>query len=505
MRRRTVLRGAVGTFAIPELAGTTVADERDDPFEPLGSVDIGGAKEAAVHHGGTVAYVATGDGFVSVDVSDPSRPRILAERREVDTGDGSLGGVWDLWPWEDRLVVAGPATHGSSGASGFALFDIGDPADPRQVAFHATGFHIHNTYFADGTVYLTGTGLDPEPLVMVDVAGDTPREVGRWALTDHEPAWADVPRPFRSLHDISVRDGIAYLLYWDAGTWLVDVSDPTAVEVLSVVGGYTPEELGELEGRRRQVESLIPPGNHHYGEVGDDGNLLVVGVEAWAFDLDDGTMGGPGGIHLYDVTEKADPERLATIDAPASFDQTPRGWFTTPHNADLVGDRLYTAWYFGGVKVHDVSDPGKPVELAWWREPREATFWTAQSAVPGEAFVAASTGDIGAELGVDSELHGTRSALYVFPDRAGEQADPPDLTVPPAQPPGDDGRTENGTTDGERTGGNENGGTAPEGDDGTEVDGSTADDDGAGFGFVPGLLGLGGVGYLLARRRDGEE
>lgn len=501
MRRRTVLRGAAGTLALSGLVGTTAASEGAGPFEPLASVDIRGAKDATVHHGGTVAYVAAGDGFVSVDISEPSRPQVLAECRDIEAGDGPLRRAWDVWPWDDRLVVAGPATHGATDARGFALFDISDPADPQQVAFHATGFHIHNVHFTDGTVYLTGTGLDPEPLVIVDVSGDTPQEVGRWALTAHNPAWGDVSRLFRTLHDVYVQDGVAYLLYWDAGTWLVDVSDPDAVAVLSVAGGYTPEELAALEGTRRQVESLIPPGNHHYGQVGDDGELLVVGVEAWAFDLDGETVGGPGSVRLYDVAEKTAPEHLATIDAPASFDQTRRGWFTTPHNVDVVDDRLYTSWYFGGVKVHDVSDPGNPVELAWWRDPGEASFWTARSAVPGETFVAASTGDIGAELGVDSDLHGTQSALYTFPDRTGEQANPPDMTTPPAQPPAD-GR---GTDDDEQSDDGETEDRNSASNTPAETNGTAADDDGAGFGLGPGILGLGGVGYLLARRLEREE
>ena len=65
MRRRTLLRGAVGALALPGLAGRAAASEHDS-FEPLASVDIDGAKEAAVHHGGTVAYVATGDGFIKI-------------------------------------------------------------------------------------------------------------------------------------------------------------------------------------------------------------------------------------------------------------------------------------------------------------------------------------------------------------------------------------------------------------------------------------------------------
>ena len=86
---------------------------------------------------------------------------------------------------------------------------------------------------------------------------------------------------------------------------------------------------------------------------------------------------------------------------------------------------LYTSWYQGGVKRHDVSDPTIPVEESWWLSPREASFWTAQ-ALPADgsqdsAFVASSRG-----------VADVPGRLYVFPDRPGEQADPPSLGTPAA-------------------------------------------------------------------------
>ncbi|MFB6227235.1 MAG: hypothetical protein ABEH88_01405 [Halobacteriales archaeon] len=66
------------------------------------------------------------------------------------------------------------------------------------------------------------------------------------------------------------------------------------------------------------------------------------------------------------------------------------GLWTTAHNFEIHGDRLYSSWYRAGVKIHDISDPGSPELLAWWLRPRETSFWTAQVGVPGEFFIASS-------------------------------------------------------------------------------------------------------------------
>jgi len=502
-----------------------------DSYEPLGSVDVPGARDAAV--AGDVAYVAASDGFAVVDVADPQEPAILAERREIETDTSQqLLGIWDVWPWADRLVVAGPAQFSPTRPTGVALFDVSDPATPEQVAFHPTDDYIHNLHVADGVVYLTGRD-DGMSVVMVDIGDDDPAEVGRWSPLDTDERWADVEPPLRLLHDVYVQDGMAYLPYWDAGTWLVDVSDPTAPVARGRVADYTFAELAAVPPEQANLVARTPRGAHHYAQVDETGSMLAVGRETWAVDDDRGVVGeagrrvgGASGIDLYDVSDPTAPEHRASIDPPESVDQRIDRWFTTAHNFDIQGERLYSSWYFGGVAVYDVSDPASPVELARWRQPREASFWTAQAVEAsvqaseggtqgetGDAFVASSA-DLSTVFGGLSE---TREALYLFPDRAGSQADPPSLTdwpedlfgSEPDHPPvdwagasvsrvvdvgGQDGNQSNGT-DTDSGAGDPNGTNTSEADD-TETD--DADGDGPGMGLAAALAGLGG--YLLARR-----
>ena len=493
MRRRNVLRAGFTTLTLLLSPVTTAAtqpavtDQTEKgpagPYEPLGRVDIEGARDVVVHHDGTVASVAAGNGFVSVDIEDPANPTVIAERRDIDTpGDNPFREVWDLWADGDRLVVAGPATAKFGIARGFALFDISDPADPVQITFHETDFDIHNVYFTDGTVYLTGSRIQPEPLVIVDISDDDPVERARWSPPDYDESWADVEPFLYPLHDVTVQDGVAYLSYWNAGTWLLDVSEPSDPRVVSTVEGYGPQELQELGTRDQVLATLSPPGNHHYATVNDDGTVLGIGIESWTVDLDGDTVGGPGSVELYDVSDESNPALLAEIEPPESFDQTVEGWFTTAHNFDIVGDRLYTAWYFGGVQIHDISDPANPELLAWWRDPMETSFWTAHRAASG---IVATSSDPTGELGVDElKIPRPREALYVFPDRPGEQTDPPSLTEPPEGVVETDA---NGQTSQE------------EGSEEVETE-EAVDERGPGFGPLSALAGVAGAGYAAVRR-----
>ncbi|MFC7044491.1 hypothetical protein ACFQH6_02900 [Halobacteriaceae archaeon GCM10025711] len=108
MRRRDVLRGAAGALALPFVARGAA---HPGPYRPLGSVPVDGAKEVVVGDDARTAYVATTDGFATVDLSTSSDPTVLAERRDLlgDREDGPLRQIYDVKVAGDRLVVAGPA------------------------------------------------------------------------------------------------------------------------------------------------------------------------------------------------------------------------------------------------------------------------------------------------------------------------------------------------------------------------------------------------------------
>jgi hypothetical protein len=413
VHRRQFLAGAAG-IGVAGTATTLAAGA--DGYEPLGSVRLRGAHELVV--AGTTGYVAVADGFATVDLSDASDPVVLAEERGLlaDREGGPLRQVWDVAVDGERLAVAGPAGGGEP-LQAVAVFDVSDPAAPTREVVHETDTAIHNCDFADGVLYFTGSSRRNSPLVVVEVGSETATEVGTWSAVDADPAWGDVWSGLRPLHDVVVQDGTAYCANWDAGTFLVDVSDPAAPEAVDRVGAFDPADLTELERAERARQRIEPPGNDHFAAPSADGSVFGVGAEAWDLESGDDT-GGPGAIRLYDGDSR---ERRGTVAPTVPTDATiATGVTTTSHNFELRGDRLYSSWYRDGVKVFDVSDPADPVELAHWRRPADRSFWTAQAVVPGEHFAATSMGRRGSE-----------GAVYTFPDAAGEQADQPALDATP--------------------------------------------------------------------------
>lgn len=433
MRRRQALRLFGGSLAAGTLPGVasahptpsgtdddaTPAPTRTDAgYGPLGKVDVEGATEAVLSDDGTTAFVAATTGYAIVDLSTPEEPIVLAERRDLlsEREDGPLPQIYDVKQDGDTLLVVGPANgRGGEYLSGALVVDVSDPAAPEHRGFYETDYPVHNCFLADGRAYLTANGDERVRLEILDVTGE-PTRLGDWALTDYEPAWESVPQLLRVLHDVWVQDEIAYLAHWDAGVWLLDVSDPEAPTVLGHIGDRSAAEVAADAEERAQREQLSLPGNAHFVTVDDSADLLALGREAWASvrtpsgsETDTGEpSGGPGGIDLYDISDLAEPVHLSTIEPPLTVDATLGGLWTTAHNCELHDGVLYSSWYNGGVKRHDVSNPANPVEETWWADPPHAEFWTARVGVADETFVGSSRGTRTSSAG-----------LYVFPDEPG--------------------------------------------------------------------------------------
>jgi len=461
-------------------------------MEPASTVEIDGLSEVVAGPAGEIAYGALRSGYVVVDVSDPTDPEILAERRGLlsEYDGGPLERVYDVNVSGDRLLVAGP--NGGSGLSGFVLVDVSDPASPEQVAVHLTDHAIHNAFLDGDTAYLTGVGGASDPVVVVDVSDDDPEEVARWDPTD-------VDREGGNCHDLYVQDGVLYVAYWDAGTWLLDVSDPADPAPIARVRNR-PE--GDTDGGFGGL-----PGNSHYVQPSPDGRLLAVGREAWN-DPSTDAVEGPGPVDVFDVSDPTSPTHLTTL-APPPSPENERG--ETAHNLGWREDRLYVAWYGGGVRVYDLADPTAPRILGRYRE-STASFWTAKPTANG--FLGSSFYDPTLD-DRDAFVEGTGAVLYSF-DRLDGSGDPARTTDPvgtfasgtvtrtPSGEPTTTARTTAGPTTAATTAPTTAGGAAT--DAPTTDGGVTTTDGGAtpGFGLLAALAGGTLAGWRLRRERDGE-
>jgi len=525
MRRRALLRLAgvgVGLGSTSALApgGFGRASAQENGFAPLGSLTVPGTKEGVVGPDGRYAFLAVTDGFAVVDLADPANPELVFENRSPlsNRENGPIRMVYDVKhdPATDLLAVVGPANPVSGDAfNGLVTYDVSDPAAPSRVAVYETPFYNHNCDIDAGVVYLCGNDGERNALVAVD--GETGERLGSWSIVSVDERWSEVPFGNWQLHDVSVSDGVAYLAHWDAGTWMVDVSDPSAPSLAAKVRGRGPGVFLDMASDVARREVFIPPGNDHFVTRGP-GDVVGISVESWSVEDengDDEPVGGPGSVHLYDVSDPSSPTRVAELTPPPTDDATFQGTWTTSHNFEFGGDLLFTSWYAGGVKIHDVSDPTAPVELAHWRDDSRAWFWAAQAATE-EFFVGTSLGS-----GVsDTQGRSESAGLYTFPvptggpgtatptpasnptptPTPGGGGSTPSTQTPTASPEPTDTATPSPTASPEPTD------TATPSPTATDTaDPETTTGDGPGFGPDVGVFGLGlGIG-LRRHLRDGED
>lgn len=244
------------------------------------------------------------------DVSEPSAPALVdsiqIDARVVNDVKISANG---------NLAVI---THEGSNdnQNGITLLDLSDPAAPRVVTRFTNTLQtgVHNTWLDGDYVYLVVDGANPNS--------------GLRVLDISDPSDPEVVGSFYAgssfLHDVYVRDGLAFLSHWDAGLVILDVGNGMA-------GGtpVAPAEVGRVQTYGGQT---------HNAWYWPDGRYVFVGEE---------DFGTPGMMHVVDVSVIGNPREVATFRVPG----------TTPHNfwMDEANAILYMAWYENGIRALDVS------------------------------------------------------------------------------------------------------------------------------------------------------
>jgi hypothetical protein len=392
--RRRFLK-VVGTAAVGlGASGMTSARKQTHKSATLrliSEVGVEGATEVVAQN--KWAYVATGDGFSVVEWRNPNRPEKVVDMHAPGVG------IADVKVEGDVLAVSsqGSEEHDHSGGDGgntvpedeigTHFYDISDPTDPQyQGTFQVLPNGVHNSHLDGDIAYICKESpFDDSALFIVDISDPSdPTELAEWRVED---AHSELDSPTNFVHDVYAQDGYAYLAYWDAGTRILDVSDPANPVEVSAFG----EAPGADQGTSGDVNSRIygPPGNAHYVQPSPDGDHVYVGAETYTT--------YSGGIKVFDVTDFDAPEQVARIDPP-DIDEGIFG--KTSHNFDVTRNRLYTSWYDGGATVFDITDPSNP-EQTYRYDPPGSSFWTA---VRQRGFVIVS--DIGSGIKVLKADHG---------------------------------------------------------------------------------------------------
>lgn len=264
--------------------------------------------------------------------------------------------------------------NGQDGSAGAALAaplrvvvtdELGDPVPGVDVAWAVTagGGSItpESTTDAGGVAQATFTlgpgtgehrataavsGLDGSPVEFTAVAGGiVPPPPGEITLASITPA----PAGAVFIHDMFVRDGLAFVFAWDAGVIIYDVGNG--------MRGGTPT-VPQQVGARVTSTSGLPCACVHNGWWFHNPNTgekkyLFLGQEG------PGSIGtsSTGDIHVLDVTDLSNPVEVASYHHPNLPDGGGTSRTVGVHNfwMDEANAILYAAFYNGGVVALDVS------------------------------------------------------------------------------------------------------------------------------------------------------
>ena len=151
-----------------------------------------------------------------------------------------------------------------------------------------------------------------------------------------------------------IEDGIAYLAYWDDGLVILDVG--------GLKKGGTPDKPVFVS------RIAYGPGGHTHH---------AIRYKQYVFVADEGPQfiphpatGMSGYVHVFDVSDIERPREVAKFYAPE----------VGAHNVWLDDDKLYIAYYQGGLRVVDVGgelrgdlyQQGR--QIAWYHTQGEAGF-----------------------------------------------------------------------------------------------------------------------------------
>lgn len=269
---------------------------------------------------GTVAYAGTwgsrsvrgrinlGNTLNIWDIADPSSAR-KAFSLEIDART-----VNDTKVRSDGTLAVITHEGSDDGLNGVTILDLTNPLKPTPRGRFTKELEsgVHNLWVEGNYAYLVVDGSG-NGLRILDISDpDSPRVVASY--------WAGSS----FLHDVYVRDGLAFLSHWNAGLIILDVGN-------GIVGGIpeAPVEISRLAALGGQTHNAW-----YWPETG----YVFVGEEDFAT---------PGILHVVDVRNLREPREVATYAVSGQ----------APHNHWLDEDTgtLYVAWYGNGLRVLDVS------------------------------------------------------------------------------------------------------------------------------------------------------
>jgi hypothetical protein len=327
---------------------TLAAREVRRPVQVVGRLPrtLFGTEEVWVHPNGKFAYLGTsggGDRMYAIDISDPGNPvvtdSVVANTRRVN----------DIMTTPDGRFLVFTREGASDRKNGLVICSLEDPAHPKAIAEFTDGVTagVHSAFVYRqekyGThVYLTNDGTGA--LHVLDI-GDpyNPKEVAQWRTTNR-------PDAGRTLHDVDVQDGLAYLSYWNDGLVILDVGNGMAGGSPSNPQLVTQFKY-DLNALYRDVEARHGPGFIRGTHTAwRHKNYVIIADEVFPAGSVEGAKDASanrafGRLQVLDVTDLKNPRSIAWYEPE----------YGGVHNVWVAGDTLYLGAYNGGFHAFDIS------------------------------------------------------------------------------------------------------------------------------------------------------
>jgi hypothetical protein len=319
-----------------------------------------------------LAHEGAPKNFTAVDVTDPRKPKLVVQtdlpHQQMRSNSLEVCG--------DIMAVAYQTAQQGQKPAGIELFDIAEPERPRSIAFFdcsgPNSRGVHQLWFVDGEyVHFSGGAADFTPrnpkddqfYRIIEVRDPArPRDVGRWWIPGTAEGDAAPPPPRHPRMDTGFRTHNtnvypdhatrAYLGCIDGGVWILDIADKAHPKP---VGHWNPHPPF--------------PGFTHTALPLFDRGLLVVSDES----IQPKAADWPKLVWIVDMRREDNLVPIATLPLPAPEGQKHGGRYGA-HNLHenrpgpaFRSDRLIFGSYFnGGVRVHDISNPFQPKEVAYF-------------------------------------------------------------------------------------------------------------------------------------------
>ena len=327
---RAVARDAVQSLDVVGLGSTS--RNRTTDFWVFEGLD---GRDYAI----TGSKVADGHAFVW-DVTDPGNI-FKTDSIQVDAR-----AVNDVKVSPDARYATMTREGASNRRNGVVILDLADPAHPKIASMYDEGLTggVHNAFPTNDYLFALSGG---DKYVILDV-----RDI-------YSPKYvSEYNHPDSRVHDVWVHDGIAYSAEWGTGVVVVDVGNgrwggtienPVFVTNYPVPSGATHAVFPYQSESTDKFYVFIGDEIMSRRGLANEGSHAPRGDYAQRYDPETGRGGTllstQGYIQVIDFTDPENPRMVARYEVTE---------FGT-HNIWVEDDKLYQAYYEGGLRIIDVS------------------------------------------------------------------------------------------------------------------------------------------------------